>query len=79
MGNKKLINSFNYKIRNILHVNINTIFPKQHQQISVHNDIVFQNLNVSLQRRQLDNICFYIQFVVKPQIISLWKTSLNIR
>lgn len=32
MGNKSLINLFNYKIRNILHDNINTIFPKQHKK-----------------------------------------------
>lgn len=44
MGNK--LNLFNYKIRNVLHANINTIFPKQHQKISVHSDVVFQNLNV---------------------------------
>lgn len=79
MGIKKLINLFNYKIRNVLHVNINTIFSKQHQKISVHNDVVSQNLNISLQRRQLDNICFCIQFFVIPQIISHWETSVNIR
>ena len=39
-------------------------------KISLHNDIFLKNLNVWLNRRQLDNhICFCIQFALIFQII----------